>query len=366
MPKKIVIVGAGPIGCYTARILKTYGFSPLIVEEHGEVGRPVHCTGLVGEKVFSERRPVKLPLSAIINTINGAVIHLDGQSFTIRRKVVAYVIDREKFDKGLSQGLNILYHNKFLGFEKAKSGYVLSTDKDNIPADIVIGADGANSALRRIIGQDMGIRHFKGVQLRLRTGVRHEDLVDTFLRRPSFFWIVPEGEGIVRLGTISDNPFRDLDSFMKEKPVKGEVLERFGGVVSIGICGNTVKDNVALVGDAACQMKPLSYGGIYFGLRSAEILAACIRDSRLHQYDALWKQKLAPEIRMGLKAKDIYANLSDDELKIIFKLLRSQKDMIEKVGDFESHSQMLLALIKKPQLYSQFGKALQIIIKKLL
>jgi geranylgeranyl reductase family protein len=366
MSKKIVIIGAGPVGCYTARLLKIYGFDPLLIEEHIEVGRPLHCTGLVGEKVFSERRPVKLPTSAILNTINGAVIHLDGQNFVIKRKHVAYVIDREKFDKGLSQGLNILYQNKFLGFEKTESGYIISTDNDNIPADIIIGADGANSLLRKILGQDENIRHFKGLQFRIRTKLKHEDLVGTFLRKPSFFWVVPEGEGIARVGTISDNPFRDLDCFMKEGLVKGTILERFGGLVSIGICQNTVKNNVALVGDAACQLKPLSYGGIYFGLKSAEILASCIRDDKLTEYDALWKQELASEIKMGLKAKDIYNSLNVEELKAVFKLLRSQKNLIEKIGDFESHSRMLLALIKKPQLYSQFGKVLSIIIKKLL
>jgi len=365
MAKKIVIIGAGPVGCYTARFLKVYGFDPLLIEEHAEVGRPVHCTGLVGEKVFSERWPVKLPTSAIINTINGAVIHLDGQNFIIKRKRVAYVIDREKFDKGLSQGLNILYQNKFLGLEKTKSGYVISTDKDNIPADIVIGADGANSAVRRIISQEENIRHFKGVQFRIRTKIKREDLVGVFLRKPSFFWIVPEGDGVMRVGTISDNPFKDLDSFIKEGLVKGEILERFGGLVSVGICKNTVKDGIALVGDAACQLKPLSYGGIYFGLKSAEILAACIKDNKLGQYDSLWKQRLASEIRMGLKAKDIYNSLSDEELEMIFRLLKSQRRLIEKVGDFESHSRMLLALVKKPQLYSQFGKVLQIIIRKL-
>lgn len=366
MPKKIVIIGAGPIGCYTAQLLKLYGFNLLVIEEHNEVGRPVHCTGLVGERVFAEKRPFKLPVSSVINTINGAVIHLDGQSFTLNRKHVAYVIDREKFDKGLSRGLNILYQNKFLGFEKTGSGYIIGTDKESIPADIIIAADGANSAVRQFLKQDGNIRHFKGVQFRIRLKLKQEDLVETFLKQPSFFWIVPEGDGIVRVGTISDNPFRDLDSFIKDRPVKGEVLERFGGLVSIGICESTVKNNIALVGDAACQLKPLSYGGIYFGLKAATILAGCIKENKIDDYDALWKKELLAEISLGLKAKDIYNSLTDEELKTIFRLLKNQKELIEKMGDFENHSQLLLALIRKPQLYTQFGKVLQIIIKKLI
>ena len=94
MSKRIIIIGAGPVGCYTAQALKAYGYSPLLIEEHAEVGKPVHCTGLVGSKVFSEKRPFRVPTTSIINEINGAVIHYDNQHFEVERKGVAYVIDR--------------------------------------------------------------------------------------------------------------------------------------------------------------------------------------------------------------------------------------------------------------------------------
>ena len=47
---EIVIVGAGPTGCYTAQLLKKYGFKTRIIEEHREVGKPVSCAGLVGRQ----------------------------------------------------------------------------------------------------------------------------------------------------------------------------------------------------------------------------------------------------------------------------------------------------------------------------
>lgn len=367
MSKQIVIIGAGPIGCYTAQVLKTYGYEPLVIEEHNEVGRPLHCTGLVGHKVFEESRPFGLSTSSIINTINGAVIHYDNQHFVIERKKVAYVIDREKFDKDLSQGLDILYENKFLGLEKTDSGYVIETDKDELPADIVIGADGANSITRKILSQDTNhISYYKGMQLRIKTKPRYKDFVEVYLKRPSFFWIVPEAEDIVRVGTISENPHNDLQGFLKEIKIKGEILDKFGGLVVVGIFNTTVKENVALVGDAACQMKPLSYGGIYFGLKAAAILSSCIKEDRLGDYDSLWKQELASEIRIGLKARQIYNRLDAKELKKIFELLKTQKSLIERVGDFENHSRLILEIIKKPTLYPQIGDIFSILFKKIL
>ena len=153
MDKKIIIIGAGPIGCYMGQSLKLYGFDPVIVEEHAEVGRPVHCTGLVGSKLFSEPSQVPLPRDSIINTINGSNVNYNDLSFTIRRKDVAYVVDREKFDKGLSKGLNILYNNKFLGFEKNNGHFdrraVRVEYRD--PYSVVIANDGTLALGKMVI-----------------------------------------------------------------------------------------------------------------------------------------------------------------------------------------------------------------------
>lgn len=366
MSKNIVIVGGGPIGCYTAQLLNLYGFAPLVIEEHNEIGRPVHCTGLVGNRVFQDKRPFGIPISSIINVINGAVIHYDSQHFIIERKNVAYVIDREKFDKELSKDLKILYHNKFLGIEKNKRGYIVETDKNEIPADIVIGADGANSSLRRILNQDGTVKYYQGVQFRLKGKPRYQDLVDVYLRKSSFFWVVPESEDIVRIGTISQNPYKDLQGFLKEVKIKGKLIERFGGLASIGICSKTVKENIALVGDAACQVKPLTYGGVYFGLKSASILAKCIKDNRIDDYDLLWKKELVSEIKIGLRMKAIYSRLDNKDLGKIFRLLKNQKSLIEKIADFENHSHIIFEILKKPSLYVQIGNLLSTFFNKIL
>jgi len=365
--KKIVIIGAGPIGCYTAQVLKTYGYHPILVEEHTQLGRPLHCTGLIGEKVFFEKRPFNIKTSSILNTIDGAVIHYDSQSFVIKREKVAYVVDREKFDKELGSGLNILYKNKFLGIKKDKRSYIVQTDKNHLYADIVIGADGANSSLRKMLNpQANDIKFYKGLQLRIQTKPRHKNFVEVYLKKPSFFWIVPEQEDIVRLGTISENPSQQLKEFLREIKIKGKILNRFGGIVSIGICKYTVKENVAIVGDAACQLKPISYGGIYFGLKSASLLCDCIKEGRLSAYDSLWKQGLGREIKIGLVVRQIYQQLNYDELKKMFELLRSQKDLIEKIGDFENHSKLFLELFKRPQIYPHLASLFKIFLSKII
>ena len=81
-PGKIVIVGAGPVGCYLGQLLKHSGFEPLLLEEHSEVGKPVSCAGIVGANVFSD---MKLPVSkkSILNTIDGAKMNFQGSAFEV-------------------------------------------------------------------------------------------------------------------------------------------------------------------------------------------------------------------------------------------------------------------------------------------
>lgn len=358
MERKVIIVGAGPVGCYLAQLLKLNGCNPLVIEEHNEIGRPIHCTGLVGSKVFSEKRAFKLPTSSILNVINGAVINYGRQSFTIKRNKVAYVIDRERFDKGLSIGLNIVCSNKFLGLERTKSNkYIVDTDKGEFIADLIIGADGANSITRKILNPSAPeLYTYKGFQIRMRMNLKNEDLVRVYMKQDYFIWIVPEGSGIVRIGTISDKPSQDLQSFLKESHIKADIIEKFGGVVSIGMCSNTVKDNLVLVGDAACQVKPLTYGGIYFGLKSADILSNCIVSDRVKDYDYLWKKALGFEIKIGLKIKKAYAKLNKKEVHRLFKLLKDNKSLLEKFADFENHSRFAQEIIKRPVFYIKAGK----------
>ncbi len=134
----------------------------------------------------------------------------------------------------------------------------------------------------------------------------------------------------------------------------------------MGICQNTVDGNIALVGGAACQLKPLTYGGVYFGLKAAEILADCIANDSLKEYDARWKKEFLNEIKIGLKAGELYNRLDEKEIETVFSLLKKQKSFIEKEGDFEKHSRVLLGIIRNPKVYPQLGVLFKIFLKSFL
>jgi digeranylgeranylglycerophospholipid reductase len=378
---EIVIVGAGPAGCYTAQLLKQYGFTTRIIEEHQEVGKPVRCAGLVGRQVF-ENTLLPLSESSIINQINGALFCYKDDNFQIKRKGVAYVIDREKFDKNLSQGLEVECGKKLIEINKKGSGYILKTEVEDIYADLVIGADGPSSQVRKFIninknnGKD-DKKDKKRDRVKLYAGTQYRIKLDKELTSPSitqvhlregipfFIWIIPEGDNIIRLGVISKNCRKDLEQFIEEFRIKGEIIEKLTGIFLIGFTQNFYQ-NVVLVGDAACQVKPLTGGGIYYGLKSAELLAECIRDNRLHEYDRRLKKKNGREIKFGLKARKFYEEINEKELKNIFMLFKKNIGIIEKAANFENHSVIFVEILKNPKIFGDARQILSRNIRKLL
>jgi len=380
---EIVIVGAGPIGCYTAQLLKKCRINSFrIIEEHDEVGRPVRCAGIVGKPVFEDSL-IPLSRDSILNQINGALFFYKGNSFKIERSGVALVIDREKFDKELSRGLEVEYGRRLLGIEEEqdeRSRYRLKTNQGDIWADMVIGADGPQSRVRKFIdskgnkskvgdGSDgtcpgSGESNFyKGVQYRIKLENKDfsREMTRVYMReRVSFFvWIIPEGDGIIRLGVIAENGRRELERVIEEEGIKGEIIDRLAGIIPIGLC-QSVYRKVTVVGDAARQVKPLTGGGIYYGMKAAEILIECIQEGTLAEYDKRWKSKFGREIKFGLWARKVYERLNkvEYELKSIFSLFKENAEFIERAANFENHSLLFREAFKRPKIFVEAGKIL--------
>lgn len=381
---EIVIVGAGPIGCYTAQLLKKCGINSFrIIEEHDEVGKPVRCAGIVGKPVFEDSL-IPLSRSSILNQINGTSFFYRGDSFKIERSGVALVIDREKFDKELSQGLKVECGIRLLEIEEEQdkgSRYSLKTNQDDIWADIVIGADGPRSRVKKFIdskgnnsngydgsdGAGSGETNFyKGVQYRIKLEdlegeVFSREMTRVYMREgvPFFVWIIPEGDGIIRLGVIAENGRRELERVIEEEGIKGEIIDRLAGIVPLGLC-QSVYRKVAVVGDAARQVKPLTGGGIYYGMKAAEILVECIQEGTLAEYDKRWKSKFGREIKFGLWARKVYERLNkyEHELEDIFSLFKENAEFIERAANFENHSLVFKEAFKRPMIFMKAGKIL--------
>lgn len=352
--KKIVIAGAGPVGCYLGRLLAEKGFDPLLIEEHEALGRPIHCAGLIGDKVIKEMR-IPFPRECIVNDIDGAVIRLEDRELGIKREEVAHVIDREIFDRAMGEGLDIHLGTRYIGVERSGGGHVVGTDRGSIEADIVVGADGANSLVRKSVIGGKNLSFLKGAQFRIRHKADVAGRVEVFVKKPYFYWMIPESDSVVRVGVISKNPYQDLTAFVKERGITGERLGEYAGLVIKSHSFPIAKKGIFLVGDAASQVKPLTYGGVYMGMRAAEILADAICKEKPEEYPALWKRSFGREIEVAALARSIFEKLSLKEIKRFYAFIAEHADFVEESGDFEKHSDLIMEFIKKRFIPEKFS-----------
>ena len=195
----VAVVGGGPIGCYVAEQLASKGRQVAVFEEHHTIGEPVHCAGLVTQRVLDM---TKCPKNEIVqNTIYGAIIHSPaGSLLTIGgEKVHALVIDRQRFDDHIAKnaqkaGATILRNHTVIAAKKQRSALTLDIRHDGqvtlVHSQLLIGADGAHSRIRDSFGFPQPIEKLHGISAEL-SEYQPESEICPHLRRkhhrPRFF-----------------------------------------------------------------------------------------------------------------------------------------------------------------------------------
>lgn len=226
MDYDVIIIGAGPVGSTVAETIGREGHKVLILEEHLEVGSPIHCTGKISVNAFKE---LKLETDGIINKVKGAIFYSPNeQSFQLERNnTQAYILDRKFFDQQLAEkaikvGVDIFTEARAMEFSVTKEGVnVIFTHKGEtkkLKARIIVGADGTNS----IVARRVGLYSKKSSEVRI--GVQKEvfgisnlqsGMVELFFGKkyaPGFFaWIVPISNESARVGLgvsphLDENP----------------------------------------------------------------------------------------------------------------------------------------------------------------
>ncbi len=381
----IAVVGGGPTGCFVAEQLASKGRHVVVFEEHSTIGEPVHCAGLVTQRVFdiSKCSPTRI----VQNTIYGAVIHSpSGSTLTIGgEKVHGLVINRQRFDETLSQnaqtaGAEILIGYKVVSAKKQENHITLTIQQNEqtltVQCNILIGTDGPHSRIRNIFGFPHPIEMLQGIGAELSDTELDPRFVHIFVGRniaPGFFaWIIPTNtQGTTaRIGLCirkqSNHPLQHyFTALLQQSLLQGtNVMKRFGGAIPLGPLKKTVDDHVMLVGDAAAQVKPTSGGGIYPGLVCATQCAIVAEEALqkqqfdgqfLKNYHTKWTKEIGRELSLGMKFRKIFTSLTDEQLNKYLEKLNNKKtiEIINTHGDIDYPSRLALPLLKtSPSLLS--------------
>lgn len=374
--RDVAVVGAGPAGLLSARILASLGHDVVVLEEHDTIGVPVHCTGLLGLDAFDE---LDLPRHTILATADRArFVASDGSSVGVDAESVrAAVIDRARFDQALADsgrraGAEIRLAARVTTIAIGGAGVTIAVgDGANVDARACVIACGANYRFNRQLG--LGVPRAFVQSAQLERPFDGPDEVEVHLGRdvaPSgFAWVVPfarDGRRSNRLGLMCDS--RALPRF---RAFAARTRARFGledqrweeprlKVLPLGPVSRTYAPRALAVGDAAGLVKPTTGGGIYYSLISGQLAAETLdralrgddlRESRLRDYESAWRARLGAEIRTGLAFRTLASRMSDRAIDALIDLARVDGivPLLRQTADFNWHRRSALALLRHAQ-----------------
>lgn len=334
----VAIVGAGAVGNMTAYLLAKKGYKVVVLEKKESIGKKV-CAGLVSGRV------IKMADSeTVMNEIKGALINFpDGRKVAIGgNKTFAYVIDRKKFDqylaeKAMSEGVEYklrfrvknIYENKINGSVRFRW---------------LIGADGARS----IVAEKFSFGKVNYVNAIQGEGKRgDDDFVEIYFGNefaPGFFaWIVPDGNKLrIGLGSKEGGIRKKFNTFVSMLDI--EVKNIRGAVIPIGL-RKFAKKNVALVGDAAGQVKATSGGGLYAGLLASKILAENFDD--LTRYEKEYMKEFGNELKKCLILRKIFYHATDKLYNYFGKIIEKDIGLLNEYGDIDYQSVIAKQFIRR-------------------
>jgi flavin-dependent dehydrogenase len=347
----MIVVGAGPAGCLCAKEAAGEGVRVEVRERKKTIGEPVQCTGLVSLRGLNELN-VEYQ-DTVLNECRGARLFSPrGQVIEVaKQRAVAAVLDRAAFDRTVAEEA-----------ESAGAKITLGKEWNGEKADILVGADGANSGVLRAFGQKHSLLHAYQVLADLR---RDTDFVELHFGpwSPGFFaWVVPVDERQCRVGiAVSEgNPRLALARFAHARKLVLEYGEECSGLIPLFDNAPAVlSKGVAVVGDAAAQVKASTGGGIAIGGYCARILGQTIaKDAPLSTYESAWRGEFERDLSLHARLKSIFSRMSPDDMEYAWRVALEEGvgRIASEHGDMERVQPFVSALLSKPSLLLKLSR----------
>ncbi len=331
---RIAIVGAGPAGSHLAHQLSQAGGQVLLFDAREPWEKP--CGGGVTSKALHEFPFLQAPgaprqmVSALrlITAQHRELTVTPSNEFAIfSRAEMARLMRQRAVDAGAQLHCERIEKTEFSGGQ-----WQLATPKQKFTADFLIGADGASSVIRRRVGvrfTDDDFAYALGwrVQMPADRRITHVD-IQYLGDLAGYIWLFPRTDHIsygIATGYRAAPPAvlkaRLLEYLKTQQPdVAAEIAtsatpstpraQFYGAMIPAlslprwnSLKASNPKDAWALVGDAAGFVDPITGEGIYYALKSAELLAQSLM-TKVADYEPRWRDSFGGELRRAAELEE--------------------------------------------------------------
>ncbi len=353
--ERIGIIGGGPAGALAATQLACAGREVLLFDEKLAWEKP--CGGGLTDKALAQwpfLRDAQVERNWIadceLTAPSGRRVRfaLDRQIAIFSRLALnGLLLDRAR-DAGAA-----LRQGRVLQIDESGGGWAIRTANGNYSADFVVIASGARSSLRTRFTAALGPENFMVAAGYYIPGNHHTVQIKFLEALHGYIWIFPRADhfsaGIC--GRMQGKSTSELRRTLEDSlPEFGLNLDgaRFYAHIIPSLAPDALRNSSfagngwAMIGDAAGFVDAITGEGLYYALRSAELLSEALLAGAPEQYSPLVKKDFLPELEHAARiANRFYGGewMGGSVLERMIKLTQRSASFREIMRDLFSGAQ---------------------------
>ena len=327
-PYDVVIIGGGPAGLSAAKCAAETGASVMVLEEHGEIGLPHHCSGWIWDCKYSRSIFEKSEFQkTVLQKTKTQRAYAPSGRLLSDNGLEGWVVDRAAFDKVIAKhaaeaGADISLNTKVTSLVSdvtlVKGVVCQNAGKTyEVAGKVVIGADGMRSLVSgsaKRLGLAEPRNMFSDVQVQFENVENLDsEAIEIFMSPfPSceFGFLSPIGESscYLALGILKNyDKAREEHKILKAKLEKAVPVALFGGMATIEAnrpFKKIIKDGFMLAGDAAGYVSAMR--ALISGHYAGKVAAGAVKDKdisteRLSEYNEKRSRGGIGDVAEGLR-----------------------------------------------------------------